>query len=102
MDKLSFIRLSDKPGNVIQIQRRNHHTRRPETMILFSVGSKEFTFTRGEGGICWIAELAPYDKASTHLHPAVNVGNPGGYRVTRLELVWRHNATQKIKEFINA
>lgn len=102
MDKLFFMRLSDKPGNVLEVPRKNRYTNRHETMILFSVGGKEFTFTSNRvDGICWIAELSPYNKANVNDHPPF-IGNPGGYHVARVQLVWKDkNLNKAVQNFVS-
>lgn len=103
MDKLFLMRLSDKPGEVVEHHRMNQHNRRPEKMIIFHANGKLFTFTSDSSDICWIAELVELGKNEGHRakeYPA-KTGNPGGYPVARLALVWKNEAAQKIKEFIN-
>lgn len=104
MDKLFLMRLSSKPGEVVEHRRRNPTTRRLETMWIFHANGKLFTFTSDSTDICWIAELVELGKNEAHRaneYPA-KTGNPGGYPVERLELVWKREAKSKIKEFINA
>ena len=101
MNKLSIMRLSDKPGEVVEHRRKNPATRRHETITVFQANEKKFTFTSDSGSICWIAELGKYDASKVKDYSA-KTGNPGGYPVERLALVWKHEASSKIKEFINA
>ncbi len=101
MDKLFLMRLSDKPGEVVEHHRMNQHNRRPEKMIIFHANGKLFTFTSDSGDICWVGELGKYDASKVKEYPA-KTGNPGGYPVARLELVWKNEAAHKVKEFINA
>lgn len=101
MDKLFLMRLSDKPGEVVEHHRTNQHNRRPEKMVIFQVNDKKFTFTSDSGDICWVAELGKYDASKVKEYPA-KTGNPGGYPVARLALVWKHEAAHRVKEFINA
>ena len=99
MNKLFFMRISDKPGEVVEHHRKNPTTRRNETMTIFHVNDKKFTFTADSGNICWIAELGKYDASKVKEYPA-KTGNPGGYPVARLALVWKHEATKRIHDFI--
>jgi hypothetical protein len=101
MNKLFLMRLSDKPGEVVEYTRKSPTSRRNETVIIFQVNEKKFTFTSDSSNICWIAELGKYDASKAKDYPA-KTGNPGGYPVERLALVWKHEAPSKIKEFINA
>lgn len=104
MNKLFILRLSDKPGEVVEHRRLNPTTRRLETMWIFSANEKLFTFTSDSTDICWIAELVELGKNEGHRvkeFPA-KTGNPGGYPVARLGLVWKNEAHTKVKEFINA
>lgn len=101
MDRLFFARISDKPGEVVEYIRKNPTTHRYETVIIFQANEKKFTFTSDSGSICWIAELGKYDASKVKDYPA-KTGNPGGYPVERLALVWKHEVAHKVKEFINA
>lgn len=100
MDKLFFIRLSDKPNDIVQIDKINPHTRKPETITIFQANGKTFTYTFKQGStISWIAELGKYDASKVHSYPRT-VGNPGGYPVIRIKLVWDHSL-KTIREFID-
>lgn len=97
MDKLFFMRLSDNPANVIGINRINPSTRNPECMVIFSANNKTYSFsTPKNGGVRFIAELN-YNHASVHERKA-STGNPGGYEVVRMGIVWNN---EDITKFIS-
>jgi hypothetical protein len=94
MNKLFFMRISDRPQEV-----RTHHRKSrynslvDEVMYIFSVNGKKYTFTKSidqkfkVSNLAYIAELGPYDNTKVKSYPA-SAGNPGGYPVARLQCVW--------------
>lgn len=94
MDKLFLIRLSDRPWEVTKV------TRKTDTCFTFSVNGTTYCITVPHTGeICWVAELAAYDKARVNEFRA-GKANPGGYGHTRFKLVWRSELRQTLLKFI--
>ena len=76
MDKLHFIRLSDRPWEVME----SWDSDRVYKLITFSVGDRLFCFTRAFDGTAWLTELAKYNRETVHNYPRC-IGNPGGYEI---------------------
>lgn len=97
MDKLFFMRLSDRPEDVLSYSRRNG----TETVIRFSLNNREFCYTKGvNSSFGWIGELAKYDKLTACNHKAA-YGNPGGYARPRLRKVWPVSFRYTINKFVS-
>ena len=73
MNKLDAIRLSDKPGDVVHVERHN--------LFIFSKGERKFTVYSG-GEVPVIAVLAPYNRDTVHDYPRTDY-QPGGYAIER-------------------
>ncbi len=100
MNKLDAIRLSDRPGEVVQTTYRVNHSSDRYNMFIFSFKDKKFTYSwQQHNNIHWIAELLPYDK--TKSFPQC-VGNPGGYGRARLGLIMGNSPTvlDDVRQFI--
>lgn len=94
MDTLFLIRLSDRPWEVL------HRRRKDDDCFTFSANGKNFCLTiNHSNNICWLSELAPYDKARVHEFPALP-GRPGGYGTVRMELIWRDELRNRLLAFI--
>jgi hypothetical protein len=97
MDKLFLMRLSDRPSEVMEVCRPKFNDR----MFLFSVKERQYCLTIGASNICWLAELAKYDKPTATNFTASHYASPGGYDRARLKLIWRNELRQALLEFVN-
>lgn len=103
MDKLFFCRISDRPTDILQYSRFDKARHMSYSITIFSVGDRLFTFTEEHGNICWISEIAKFDKETAKLYPT-QTGRPAGHKLIRLKLVWKSQVDTSlsvIKDFIN-
>jgi hypothetical protein len=94
--KLLAIRLSDRPGDVLEVRTTNAQ-RQPIKRIKFSNAGKTYCIeasTDPKNKICWIGEIA-YDGKSKAV-----VGSWGGYNRTRLHMFWQETCYTAIPNFI--
>lgn len=92
MMKLLALRLSDKPGNVMEFIRDGRK------LTKFSVGDKLFLIDTPVGqcdGICWISEI----RYNGGKNPRW-VASQGGYERIRLQMFWGNNWNAAIRQFI--
>lgn len=87
MNKLSVMRLSDKPGEVVHIQQDN--------LYIFSKGERKFTVYTCDGNVV-VSLLAPYNRDTVHSYPKDEY-QPGGYNVERVKIC---NTLDDMREFI--
>ena len=92
MMKLLALRLSDKPGNVIEFIRDGHR------MVKFSLGDKLYLIATPvdvSKAICWISEI----RYNGGKNPRW-VASQGGYERIRLQMFWRNDWNTSIRQFI--
>ncbi len=90
--KLLAMRLSDKPGNVMQFVRDGRK------LTQFSIGNKIYlidTPVAKPDGICWVSEIL----YTGQKHPRW-VASQGGYERIRLEMFWGKNWNTAIRQFV--
>lgn len=97
MLKLYAMRLSDRPGDVLEVHGVDS-ARQPIKRIKFSHAGKTYCITapiNGTKSICWIGEIT-YDGKSKAV-----VGSWGGYSRSRLQMFWSETWYTAIPKFLN-